>query len=92
MRWLNYLRPNLKHGRLNAEEEKIILQLHKQWGNKYGYVGFFSGLYLDLGFVKENEKQREKWMEINLLNYLSFSLHPIYKSLIIQDAKHNLST
>ncbi|CAL5350917.1 unnamed protein product [Camellia sinensis] len=38
MRWMNYLRPNLKHGRLSAEEERIILQLHKQWGNKWSKI------------------------------------------------------
>ncbi|KAF7113248.1 hypothetical protein RHSIM_RhsimUnG0145400 [Rhododendron simsii] len=38
LRWLNYLRPNLKHGRLSGEEEKIILQLHKQWGNKWSKI------------------------------------------------------
>ncbi|XP_057462577.1 transcription factor MYB27-like [Actinidia eriantha] len=38
LRWLNYLRPNLKHDRLSTEEEKIILQLHKQWGNKWSKI------------------------------------------------------
>ncbi|KAH7853587.1 hypothetical protein Vadar_004413 [Vaccinium darrowii] len=38
LRWLNYLRPNLKRGRLSSEEEKIILQLHKQWGNKWSKI------------------------------------------------------
>ncbi|CAN1276022.1 Transcription factor MYB27 [Linum perenne] len=34
MRWLNYLRPNLKRCRITPEEEQIIIQLHTQWGNK----------------------------------------------------------
>lgn len=34
LRWLNYLRPNLKHGHISIEEERIILQLHELWGNK----------------------------------------------------------
>ncbi|XP_031278847.1 transcription factor MYB27-like [Pistacia vera] len=34
LRWLNYLRPNIKHGDISIEEEQIILQLHQQWGNK----------------------------------------------------------
>nr|AKP06174.1 MYB6 [Diospyros kaki] len=38
LRWLNYLRPNLKRDRLTAEEETIILQLHKQWGNKWSKI------------------------------------------------------
>ncbi|VVA09433.1 PREDICTED: mRNAion [Prunus dulcis] len=38
MRWLNYLRPNLKHGRITVEEEKIILHLHERWGNKWSTI------------------------------------------------------
>ncbi|XP_038903011.1 transcription factor MYB27-like [Benincasa hispida] len=37
-RWLNYLRPNLKHDRINSEEEEIILKLHKKWGNKWSRI------------------------------------------------------
>ncbi|KAA8518699.1 hypothetical protein F0562_016527 [Nyssa sinensis] len=37
-RWKNYLRPNLKHGQISAEEEQIILQLHDQWGNKWSDI------------------------------------------------------
>ncbi|EEF42875.1 r2r3-myb transcription factor, putative [Ricinus communis] len=35
LRWLNYLRPNLKRGHISPEEEQIIIQLHELWGNKY---------------------------------------------------------
>ncbi|XP_074352601.1 transcription factor MYB27 [Apium graveolens] len=38
LRWMNYLRPNLKHGRISEEEEKLILQLHQQWGNKWARI------------------------------------------------------
>ncbi|XP_043699813.1 transcription factor MYB27-like [Telopea speciosissima] len=38
LRWLNYLRPDLKHGRINAEEEQIILHLHQCWGNKWSKI------------------------------------------------------
>ncbi|XWS55887.1 hypothetical protein CRYUN_Cryun09bG0038700 [Craigia yunnanensis] len=34
LRWPNYLRPNIKHGHISAEEEKIIQQLHERWGSK----------------------------------------------------------
>ncbi|KAH9326356.1 hypothetical protein KI387_006534, partial [Taxus chinensis] len=33
MRWLNYLRPGLKRGRITPEEEQLIIDLHSQWGN-----------------------------------------------------------
>ncbi|XP_038694902.1 transcription factor MYB27 [Tripterygium wilfordii] len=38
LRWLNYLRPNIKHGDISAEEEQIIVQLHKRWGNKWSRI------------------------------------------------------
>lgn len=38
LRWLNYLRPNLKHGHITIDEEKIILKLHELWGNKWSKI------------------------------------------------------
>ncbi|KAL2554381.1 myb domain protein 27 [Forsythia ovata] len=35
LRWMNCLRPNLKHGHITAEEERVIIELHEKWGNKY---------------------------------------------------------
>ncbi|CAN4104872.1 unnamed protein product [Withania somnifera] len=39
LRWMNYLRPNVKRGNYTNEEDEIILKLHAQIGNKY--VFFF---------------------------------------------------
>ncbi|XP_010530488.1 PREDICTED: transcription factor MYB57 [Tarenaya hassleriana] len=38
LRWMNYLRPSLKHGPMTREEEKIILQLHALFGNKWSRI------------------------------------------------------
>ncbi|XP_016508913.1 myb-related protein MYBAS1-like [Nicotiana tabacum] len=38
LRWLNYLRPNLKHGHITAGEEHLIIQLQKQFGNKWSKI------------------------------------------------------
>ncbi|KAK8561946.1 hypothetical protein V6N13_148913 [Hibiscus sabdariffa] len=38
LRWVNYLRPNLKHSHISAEEEMIILKLHEKWGNKWSMI------------------------------------------------------
>lgn len=35
LRWTNHLRPNLKKGAFSSEEEKRILELHAQFGNKW---------------------------------------------------------
>ncbi|KAK7263594.1 hypothetical protein RJT34_31186 [Clitoria ternatea] len=38
LRWLNYLRPNLKHGNYTKEEEELIIKLHRQYGNKWSLI------------------------------------------------------
>ncbi|CAK7323996.1 unnamed protein product [Dovyalis caffra] len=35
LRWTNHLRPNLKKGSFSAEEERTIVELHAQFGNKW---------------------------------------------------------
>ncbi|XP_028801532.1 transcription factor MYB97-like [Neltuma alba] len=35
LRWANHLRPNLKKGAFSPEEEKLVLELHAQFGNKW---------------------------------------------------------
>lgn len=34
LRWVNYLRPDLKRGQITPHEERIILELHSRWGNR----------------------------------------------------------
>ncbi|KAJ6704087.1 TRANSCRIPTION FACTOR MYB114-LIKE [Salix viminalis] len=34
LRWLNYLRPNIKRGNISCEEEDLIIRLHKLLGNR----------------------------------------------------------
>ncbi|KAI0509868.1 hypothetical protein KFK09_010465 [Dendrobium nobile] len=38
LRWVNYLHPGLKHGRMAPEEEHLILELHSKWGNKWSQI------------------------------------------------------
>ncbi|ESQ54578.1 hypothetical protein EUTSA_v10025350mg [Eutrema salsugineum] len=35
LRWANHLRPNLRKGSFTADEERLIIQLHSQLGNKW---------------------------------------------------------
>uniref|UniRef100_M4E7K5 Uncharacterized protein n=1 Tax=Brassica campestris TaxID=3711 RepID=M4E7K5_BRACM len=34
LRWLNYLKPDIKRGNLTPQEQLLILELHCQWGNR----------------------------------------------------------
>ncbi|KAL5130692.1 Transcription factor MYB14 [Glycine soja] len=38
LRWMNYLRPNLKRGNYTQKEEQIIKDLHKKHGNKWSLI------------------------------------------------------
>ncbi|XP_062233143.1 MYB-like transcription factor ODO1 [Phragmites australis] len=38
LRWTNYLRPDLKRGLLSDEEEKLVIDLHAQLGNRWSKI------------------------------------------------------
>jgi len=35
LRWMNYLRPDLKRGNFSPEEDELIAKLHSLLGNRY---------------------------------------------------------
>lgn len=41
LRWLNYLRPNLRRGNITLQEQLLILQLHSRWGNRWSKIAEF---------------------------------------------------
>nr|QSD99602.1 MYB family transcription factor [Melilotus albus] len=41
LRWINYLRPDLKRGNFTAEEEETIIKLHKALGNKWSKIASY---------------------------------------------------
>ncbi|TYJ20250.1 hypothetical protein E1A91_A09G250600v1 [Gossypium mustelinum] len=38
LRWVNYLRPDLKRGQITPHEESKILELHARWGNRWSTI------------------------------------------------------
>lgn len=50
LRWLNYLRPDIKRGNISHDEEELIIRLHRLLGNRflffifYFFGGSFSGI------------------------------------------------
>ncbi|KAL5214247.1 hypothetical protein ABZP36_003399 [Zizania latifolia] len=38
LRWVNYLRPDLKREKITPQEESIIVQLHALWGNRWSTI------------------------------------------------------
>ncbi|KAJ1379426.1 SANT/Myb domain [Sesbania bispinosa] len=33
LRWVNYLHPDLKRGKMTPQEERLVIELHSKWGN-----------------------------------------------------------
>ncbi|MBA0560160.1 hypothetical protein Golob_017076 [Gossypium lobatum] len=38
LRWLNYMRPEIKRGNISLEEQLLILELHSRWGNRWSKI------------------------------------------------------
>ncbi|WOH13092.1 hypothetical protein DCAR_0832601 [Daucus carota subsp. sativus] len=38
LRWLNYLRPDVRRGNITLEEQLLILELHSRWGNSWSKI------------------------------------------------------
>ncbi|XP_022715268.1 transcription repressor MYB6-like [Durio zibethinus] len=38
LRWLNYLRPDIKRGNITPDEEELIIRLHKLLGNRWSLI------------------------------------------------------
>ncbi|XP_022722578.1 transcription factor MYB108-like [Durio zibethinus] len=38
LRWLNYLRPDVRRGSITLEEQLLILELHSRWGNRWSKI------------------------------------------------------
>ncbi|XP_022750050.1 trichome differentiation protein GL1-like [Durio zibethinus] len=38
LRWMNYLRPDIKRGNISSDEEDLIIRLHKLLGNRWSLI------------------------------------------------------
>ncbi|XP_024978287.1 myb-related protein 305-like [Cynara cardunculus var. scolymus] len=38
LRWLNYLRPDVRRGNITPEEQLLIIELHAKWGNRWSKI------------------------------------------------------
>ncbi|KAJ7974587.1 MYB transcription factor [Quillaja saponaria] len=38
LRWLNYLRPDVRRGNITTEEQLLIMELHAKWGNRWAKI------------------------------------------------------
>ncbi|WOL14476.1 Myb-related protein 305-like [Canna indica] len=38
LRWLNYLRPDVRRGNITQQEQLLIMELHSRWGNRWSKI------------------------------------------------------
>ncbi|KAL5581071.1 hypothetical protein UlMin_013513 [Ulmus minor] len=38
LRWVNYLHPGLKRGKMTPQEERLVVELHAKWGNRWSRI------------------------------------------------------
>ncbi|KAJ1383573.1 SANT/Myb domain [Sesbania bispinosa] len=38
LRWVNYLHPDLKRGKMTPQEERLVIELHSKWGNRWSRI------------------------------------------------------
>uniref|UniRef100_A0A7N0ZTG8 Uncharacterized protein n=1 Tax=Kalanchoe fedtschenkoi TaxID=63787 RepID=A0A7N0ZTG8_KALFE len=81
LRWLNYLHPGLKRGKMTSTEERIVLELHARWGNRWSRIA------RRLPGRTDNEiknywrtHMRKKAQERKRVNYLSITSSESYSS------------
>ncbi|CAM8978449.1 unnamed protein product [Rhodiola kirilowii] len=72
LRWVNYLHPGLKRGKMTSTEERLVLELHGKWGNRWSRIA------RQLPGRTDNEiknywrtHMRKKAQERKQVNYLS---------------------
>ena len=46
LRWINYLRPDLKRGAFSPQEEELIIRFHSILGNRYIFLQSFWLFYM----------------------------------------------
>ena len=55
LRWLNYLRPDIKRGNISPAEEDLIIRLHRLLGNRSFHLFFLDQLLLFVIFFSIEE-------------------------------------
>ena len=38
LRWVNYLHPDLKRGKMTPQEERLVMEYHSKWGNRWSRI------------------------------------------------------
>ncbi|KAK6164460.1 hypothetical protein DH2020_001324 [Rehmannia glutinosa] len=71
LRWMNYLRPDIKRGNFTKEEEETIIKLHQELGNRFEI--FHISLFFHTFNLMQNLWENESlpiWLVIEQSNFI----------------------
>ncbi|CAM8948925.1 unnamed protein product [Rhodiola kirilowii] len=75
LRWINYLRPDLKRGNFTAKEEETIIKLHESIGNKWSRIAAHFPGRTDNEIKKCVEYSSEEKADFESVNKVGSSIH-----------------
>ncbi|KAK6785813.1 hypothetical protein RDI58_014338 [Solanum bulbocastanum] len=89
LRWLNYLRPNLRRGKITPQEQLLILLLHFRFGNRWSKIaenlpGRSDNDVKNYWRTKVQKHAKEVHCEINSQQFRHFILYQWMPSLLAQ--------
>ncbi|XP_011022307.1 PREDICTED: myb-related protein 308-like [Populus euphratica] len=82
LRWINYLRPDLKRGSFTAQEESIIVEIHRMLGNRWAQIA------KHLPGRTDNEV-KNFWNSCIKKKLIAQGLDPKTHNLLSNNYKHN---
>ncbi|KAJ1689684.1 hypothetical protein LUZ63_013839 [Rhynchospora breviuscula] len=92
LRWLNYLKPDVRRGNITPEEQMLILELHARWGNRWSKIA------RQLPGRTDNEiknywrtRMQKKLKQADMIQYKSEML-PDNSSMSISQSNYSSST
>ncbi|WOK98376.1 hypothetical protein Cni_G07087 [Canna indica] len=94
LRWINYLRPGLKHGNFSREEEEIVIMLQAKLGNKWSQIAMHLPGRTDNEVKNYWNSYLKKKVNSKAQNKYSDSTHQSFKKheeepTICHQIKHN---
>ncbi|KAH6765531.1 myb domain protein 36 [Perilla frutescens var. hirtella] len=93
LRWLNYLRPNIKHGEFSDEEDRIICSLFASIGSRWSIIAAQLPGRTDNDIKNYwNTKLKKKLMGLMIPSNLGKYSQPPFSNTLIQTQPHSLSS
>ena len=68
LRWINYLRPDLKRGSFSPQEAALIIELHSILGNRFVFCFLFSPL---IAVFDDDQREHYYMKKLGLFTFLS---------------------